>query len=215
MRLLIVGPPGAGKGTQARILAERRGLDHIASGDLLRENIRAGTALGREAQSYMDRGDLVPDDVMIKAIEARIVDSDSKDFILDGFPRTQPQAEALDDLLERLGLPLDLVICLAVSDEKIIERLGGRRTCPACQRTYHMQYERPQDDERCDEDNTGLVLRADDQPDTIRHRLDVYHDTTERMLDYYADRGLLTSLDGDGYVESVAERVDQAIEARS
>ena len=216
LRLLFIGPPGAGKGTQARRVAEGLGVPHIASGDLLREAIRAGTPLGLKAKEYMDRGELVPDDLMIGFISDRIEQRDARaGFVLDGFPRTLQQARALDAALAEGGIALDGVLHLEVPDELIVERLAGRRTCPTCQRAYHMLYDAPKTDERCDDDGAALTARPDDAPDTIRRRLEVYNEATSGLLSYYEDGERLVTVDGVGYVEDVAERIDKAIEALS
>lgn len=217
MRLLLLGPPGAGKGTQARRIAEEHGVPHIASGDLLRDAIRRQTPLGTEAKRWMDEGDLVPDDVVVQIVAERLEAPDAEGFVLDGFPRTREQAAALDRMLDGAERSLDAVIHLEVPDEKIIERLSGRRMCPTCQRAYHMVYDPPAEDERCDEDGTGLVRRRDDEPETVRHRLEVqYHAPIRGLLAYYAEQGRLCTVDGLGSVEEVATRLDEAIEkARS
>lgn len=212
MRLLLVGPPGAGKGTQSRKLAERLGVPHIASGELLREAIARGTEIGLKAAAYMDRGDLVPDDLMIWFISTKLDALDAQGFVLDGFPRTVNQAEALDKALAEQGLPLDLVIHLFTQDEELIRRMTGRRTCPTCHRTYHMIYDPPATDERCDDDQTPLVTRADDSYETVKHRLEVYRRDTEDLIRYYTESGLLVTLDGLGEPAEVSSRIDEALE---
>lgn len=215
LRLLLLGPPGAGKGTQARRLSEEHDVPHVASGDLLRDHVARGTPLGREAQAYMDRGDYVPDDLMIRFIAERLEEPDAEGFVLDGFPRTMPQAHALDGRLGELGRPVDVVIALDVPHERIVERLSGRRLCPECQRAYHMTYEPPKTDERCDVDGNRLVTRPDDEPDTVRHRLRVYAEATEGLRDHYEELGLLVVVDGEGEPEEVSERIDKAVEAHT
>lgn len=215
LRLLLLGPPGAGKGTQARRLSEDHDVPHVASGDLLREAVTKGTSLGLEAQAYMDRGDYVPDDLMIRFIAERLEEPDAEGFVLDGFPRTMAQARALTRRLEELGRPVDLVIALEVPHDRIVERLAGRRLCPECQRAYHMTYDPPRNDERCDVDGNRLVTRPDDEPDTVRHRLRVYAEATEGLRDHYEDLGLLVVVDGEGDPEEVSERIDKAVEAHS
>lgn len=212
MRLLLVGPPGAGKGTQSRKLAERLGVPHIASGELLRDAIARGTDIGLKAAAYMDRGDLVPDEVMIWFIATKLDALKAQGFVLDGFPRTVNQAEALDKALAEQGLPLDLVIHLFTADEELIRRMTGRRTCPACHRAYHMVYNQPKEDERCDDDQTALVTRADDSYETVRHRLDVYRRDTEDLIRYYSESGLLVTLDGLGEPSEVSDRIDAELE---
>lgn len=211
LRLLLLGPPGAGKGTQARRLSEEHHVPHVASGDLLREHVRQGTELGEEAKGYMDRGDYVPDELMIEFIVRRLDQPDAEGFVLDGFPRTMPQATALSERLEQLGRPVDLVIALDVPEELIVERLSGRRLCTECQRAYHMAYDPPQDDELCDDCGVALMTRPDDEADTVRHRLRVYAESTAGVRDFYERAGLLTVLDGTGEPEEVAERIDAAL----
>jgi len=213
VRLLFVGPPGAGKGTQARRLADEHGAAHFASGDLLREAIAAGTALGVKAKEFVDRGDLVPDDVMIDLMGERIAATDDAGYVLDGFPRTQVQAEVLDGLLADMDKPLELAVQLVVPDDDIVDRLSGRRTCPTCQRAYHMRHDPPADDERCDDDGSSLERRSDDDPDTVRHRLVVYREQTEGMLDHYDRAGILVRVDGVGAPDEIAERLCKAVEA--
>lgn len=213
MRLLLVGPPGAGKGTQARRLAEEMGVPHIASGDLLRAAIGAGTKLGLEAKSYVDRGDLAPDVVVVRIVSDRLTEPDASAFVLDGFPRTKEQALALDNVLAKLDLPLEQVIHLEVPDDEIVERLAARRYCPECHRAYHMLHDPPRSDEVCDDDGSKLARRPDDEPHTVRHRLAVqYHEPIGPLLNHYKDRGILVSVEGVGTVEEVAERVAKVAE---
>jgi adenylate kinase len=203
-RLVFLGPPGAGKGTQARELAREWGVPHIATGDMLREAVAAGTALGRQVKSAMDRGALVPDDVMVALIAERLSQPDAKrGFILDGFPRTIPQAEALDRLLGELDQPIDRVISFEVSDTELARRLTGRRSCPACRSTYHVISAPPRREGVCDRCGSPLVQRADDSEATVRHRLKVYADQTTPLLAYYRHRGLLTPVPGEGAIEAI------------
>lgn len=212
MRLLIVGPPGAGKGTQARRLADCGGVPHVATGDLLREQVAARTPLGQKAKEYMDRGDYVPDEVMIDMIRERLGADDAREgFVLDGFPRTDDQAGALDELLTDRGQSLDAVLVLEVPQDEIVRRLSGRRLCPECQRAYHMDDDPPADDERCDDCGSPLVQRSDDEPQTVRHRLEVYARLTEWLLGHYERKGLARRIDGVGTVEEVAQRIDEAL----
>ena len=213
MRLLLIGPPGAGKGTQARKLAERLDVPHVASGELLRQAASAGTAIGLKAKSFMDKGAYVPDEIMIWFISSHLNSLRAAHFVLDGIPRTLGQAAALDEELAEGGLPLELVIHLAASDEEVTQRLTGRRTCPTCQRTYHMHYDPPATDEICDDDATGLVTRADDQRETVRRRLDVYHRDTQGLITYYERAGILVTIDALGELDEVSERIDKALEA--
>jgi adenylate kinase len=216
MRLLMAGSPGAGKGTHGRRLGNDLGVPHIATGDLLRDQVARGTPVGREAQTYMDRGDYVPDGVMIEMIKLRLSQSDTdKGFVLDGFPRTLGQATALDKVLADLGQPLDAVVLLEVPVDEMVRRLSGRRTCPTCQRPYHMDDDPPKDDERCDEDGTPLERRSDDEPETVRHRLQVYADRTAGVIDYYDEQdGLVRRVNGEAGVDEVSKRIDEAMGLR-
>ncbi len=213
MRLIFLGPPGAGKGTQARELAGEWGVPQVATGDMLREAVAAGTALGREARTYMDRGALVPDDVIVGLIRERLSQPDAKrGFILDGFPRTIPQAQALDRLLADLEQRLDRVIYFQVSDDELLRRLTGRRSCPRCQSTYHLIFNPPQRPGVCDRCGTALVEREDDREETVRHRLRVYRDQTAPLLDYYRSRGLLATVPGEGAIEAIRAAIRRAAE---
>lgn len=212
MRLLMAGSPGSGKGTHGRRLGAFLQIPHIATGDLLRDQVAKGTPIGREAQTYMDRGDYVPDEVMIEMIRLRLADPDSeKGFLLDGFPRTIRQAEELDKLLADLGQSIDAMIVLEVPTEEMVRRLSGRRTCPTCQRAYHMDDNPPEDDERCDDDATPLERRADDEPETVRHRLKVYADRTAGVIDHYDVDSVVRRVNGEASVDEVHERVKQAL----
>jgi len=212
MRTILLGPPGAGKGTQAQVLAQRAGVPQVATGDILRRAREEGTDLGRRAQSYMDRGELVPDEVMIGIIEQRLQEADAREgFVLDGFPRTVPQAEALGELLLGLGMPLDAVLALDVPEEVIVRRLAGRRTCPGCGRSYHVESDPPPADGRCQSCGRELVTRPDDRAETVRERLGVYRRQTEPLKEYYQARGLLRQVDGLGTVEEVTERLQSAL----
>jgi adenylate kinase len=203
-RLVFLGPPGAGKGTQAHELAREWGVPAIATGDMLREAVAAGTVLGRQAKSYMDRGALLPDDVIVGLVAERLGQPDARrGFILDGFPRTIPQAEALDRLLQELGRPLDRVILFEISEAELLRRLTGRRSCPACQATYHLISAPPRRPGVCDRCGSALVERDDDREATVRHRLTVYADQTRPLVAYYRDRGLLTPVSGEGSIEAV------------
>lgn len=214
MRLQIIGPPGAGKGTQAVRLAERLGVPHLATGNLLRAAIAEGTELGLQAREFVERGDLVPDDLMIAFIAQRIDRPDCNGFVLDGFPRTVVQAKALDDMLEEAGRPLVAAIHLDVPEGELLRRLTGRRTCPTCHRSYHLESSPPDVDEVCDDDGSRLEIRADDEPDTVKHRLVVYRAETSELIGYYEDAGLLVHVLGVGSVDEVHERMWAAIEDR-
>ena len=211
MRLVFLGPPGAGKGTQARELAREWQVPHVATGDMLREALAAGTPLGRQAKDYMDRGALVPDDVIVGLIAERLKRPDAtRGFILDGFPRTIPQAEALDRLLKDLGQQLDHVIFFDVSEEELLRRLTGRRSCPACQSTYHIVSAPPRREGICDKCGTPLIQRADDSEATVRNRLKVYASQTAPLLDYYRRRGRLTTVPGEGAIDSIRAAIRRA-----
>jgi adenylate kinase len=213
MRLLMAGSPGAGKGTHGRRLGRDLGIPHIATGDLLREQIAAGTPIGREVQEYVDRGDYVPNDVMIEMIRLRLSQPDAqKGFILDGYPRTDAQATALDKLLADMGHQVDAVILLEVPVEEIVRRLSGRRLCPKCRRNYHMDDEPPSDDERCDDDGTPLEIRSDDEPDTVRHRLKVYGERTADLIDHYDVDSIVKRVDGNANLDEVDRRIDEALD---
>ncbi len=214
MRAVLMGPPGAGKGTQAQVLAQGAGVPQIATGDILRRAREEGTPLGRTAQSYMDKGELVPDEVMVGIIEERLRQDDARQgFLLDGFPRTVPQAEALDRLLGTLDMPLDAVLLLEVPEEAIVRRLSGRRTCPNCGRSYHVENDPPPAEDRCGTCGAELVTRTDDKPDTVLSRLEVYRRSTAPLKTYYEQHGLLRQVAGVGPVEEVTARLRAALRA--
>jgi len=208
-----MGPPGAGKGTQAGRLARAHFAAHMATGDILREALATGTPLGQEARRYLDSGTLVPDRVVLGLVEERMRDGVAQQgFVLDGFPRTVPQAEGLDAMLDRLGAPLDGVLVLAVPEEVVVGRLGGRRTCPDCGSVYPAQRRPPAlEDDRCDRCQAALTVRSDDRPETIRRRLEVYREETRPVVAHYELRGLAHTVDGVGEVDEVASRLDAAI----
>jgi len=204
VRVAFLGPPGAGKGTQARELAREWGVPHVATGDMLREAASAGTPLGREAKAYMDTGALVPDDVIIRMIAERLRRPDArKGFLLDGFPRTIAQAEGLERLLEDLGQPLERVVYFEVSEPELLRRLTGRRVCRACQTAFHMVSAPPRSPGVCDRCGGELYQREDDSEATVRHRLGVYARQTAPLLDWYRGRGMLVSVPGEGPIETI------------
>lgn len=203
-KLMMLGPPGAGKGTQAKLLSKEHDLAHISTGDMLRRAKEQGTELGKKAASYMNEGELVPDEVVIGIVRETLSDPEiAEGFILDGFPRTVEQAEAL----ERMGIELDTVLNVVVDEPTIIERLSGRRSCTSCGETYHIQYNPPQREGVCDVCGEELVQRADDQPDAIRTRLEEYHAKTAPLIAFYRDRDKLIDIDGEQSPEEVEEQI--------
>jgi adenylate kinase len=197
LNLILVGPPGAGKGTQAERLTEDFNLPYYATGNILRQAVADGTELGRKAKAHMDAGELVPDDVIIGVILEALASDEARDgFLLDGFPRTVPQADALAAALEKAGRRLTAVLLIDVEDDEVVRRLSGRRTCSKNGHTYHLDFDPPKHDNVCDQDGSKLVQRDDDKPETIRTRLAVYHDQTEPLVDYYEARDLLRRFDG-------------------
>jgi adenylate kinase len=212
MRVVLVGPPGAGKGTQAEFIASHFGVPKISTGDIFRFNVREQTPLGKDAEEYMDRGDLVPDELTIAMVRDRLDEDDALDgFLLDGFPRTVPQAAALHDLLEELNTPIDVALELVVDDDEVVRRLSGRRTCRRCNHIWHVDFDPPKVDGVCDSCGGELDQREDDRPETVRRRLEVYADQTAPILDHYADRRMLVGIDATGPVESVTERAISAL----
>ena len=215
MRVAFLGPPGAGKGTQARDLAREWAVPHIATGDMLREEAAAGTRLGIEAKRYMDKGALVPDDVIIGMIAERLRQADAqRGFLLDGFPRTIAQAEGLERLLKDLGQPLDRVVYFDVGEPELMRRLTGRRVCRSCGHTFHVVSNPPRREGVCDDCGGELYQRADDSEATVRNRLGVYQKQTAPLLDWYAGKGLLASIRGEGTIDEIARRVQDAARRR-
>jgi adenylate kinase len=207
LNLVLLGPPGSGKGTQGERLQQDLELPYYATGDILRAAVRDGTELGRKAKEYMDRGDLVPDEVIVGVIAERVSGSEAEDgFILDGFPRTTVQAEALDAEVNRLGRELTATIFIDVTEEEIVRRLGGRRTC-ANGHIFHIEFDPPEREGICDVCGEELVVRDDDKPDVIRNRLERYHAETEPLVAYYDERGLLHRIDGSGAPDEVYESI--------
>ena len=212
--IVLVGPPGSGKGTQAARLREILHLPHVASGDLFRENLKNQTPLGLQAKAYMERGDLVPDDVTIAMVMERLRRPDcANGAILDGFPRTIAQAEALDEALAARGQRIAVVPYIAVPDEVLVERIGGRRLCRVCGRAYHIRFNPPRQPGICDVDGGELYQRDDDRPETVRQRLKVYWEQTSPLIDYYRRRGVLVEINGDQPIEAVTEALRAAITA--
>ncbi len=207
LNLVLLGPPGSGKGTQGERLQEDFDLPYYATGDILRAAVREGTDIGKQAKEYMDRGDFVPDDVIVGVIAERIDQKEAEDgFILDGFPRTEPQAEALGAKLLELGRGVSVAILIDVGDEEVVRRLGGRRTCPNGH-IFHVDFDPPEKEGVCDVCGEPLAVRDDDKPDVIRHRLEQYHSKTAPLIDYYDAKGLLKRVDGDRAPEQVTETI--------
>ncbi|NYE58108.1 adenylate kinase [Carboxydothermus ferrireducens] len=213
MKLLIMGPPGAGKGTQAEKIVKEFGITHISTGDMFRAALKNQTPLGLKAKEYMDKGELVPDEIVIAMVEERISAPDcAKGFLLDGFPRTIPQAEALDKKLSEMGITLDGVINIEVPREELIERLTGRRVCRQCGATYHVKFNPPKVEGVCDACGGELYQRSDDSLETVSNRLDVYEAQTAPLKDYYAKTGLLKNIDGTKSIEEVFVSIKNALQ---
>lgn len=197
MKIVMLGAPGAGKGTQAKMIAAKYQIPHISTGDIFRANIKNGTELGKKAKSYMDQGLLVPDELTVDLVIDRLAQDDCKNgYILDGFPRTIPQAEALDAALAKLGEKMDYAIDVDVPDENIVSRMSGRRACTGCGATYHIVYNPSKKGECCEVCGEKLILRDDDKPETVQKRLNVYHEQTQPLIDYYTKAGILKTVDG-------------------
>jgi adenylate kinase len=212
LNLVLLGPPGSGKGTQGERLNEDLRLPYYATGDILRAAVREETELGRTAKEYMDRGDLVPDEVIVGVIAERIDSSEALDgFILDGFPRTTPQAEALDAKLGELGRAVTAVLLIDVADDEVVRRLGGRRTCEANGHVFHVEFEPPEQEGVCDIDGSSLIVRDDDKPEVIRKRLETYHEKTEPLVSYYDTRSVLRRIQGEAAPEEVAEQIRRTL----
>jgi adenylate kinase len=212
LNLVLLGPPGSGKGTQGERLNEDLRLPYYATGDILRGAVRDETELGREAKEYMDRGDLVPDEVIVGVIAERIDSAEARDgFILDGFPRTTPQAEALDAKLSELGRAVTAVLLIDVSDDEVVRRLGGRRTCEENGHVFHVEFEPSKQEGVCDIDGSPLIVRDDDKPEVIRKRLETYHEKTEPLVSYYDSRSVLRRIAGEAAPDAVAEQVRRTL----
>ena len=208
MKIVMLGAPGAGKGTQAIKIADKYDIPHISTGDIFRANIKGGTELGQKAKSYIDKGELVPDEVTIGMLLDRIAQDDCKNgYVLDGFPRTIPQAESLTEALKSQGDRIDFALNIDVPDEAIIKRMSGRRACPKCGATYHIVYAAPKTENICDKCGTELIIRSDDNPETVKDRLNVYHQQTEPLIAYYKTTGVLREVDGTQELPKVFEAV--------
>ena len=197
MKIIMLGAPGAGKGTQAKMIAEKYSIPHVSTGDIFRANIKNGTDLGKQAKEYMDAGKLVPDELTVKILLDRVAQDDCKNgYVLDGFPRTSPQAEVLEDALNKLGDKIDYAVNVDVPDENIVRRMSGRRACLKCGATYHIEHIPPKQEGICDTCGSELVLRDDDKPETVLNRLQVYHEQTQPLIDFYTERNVLKTVDG-------------------
>ena len=208
MKIIMLGAPGAGKGTQAKMIAERYGVPHVSTGDMFRANIKNGTALGMEAKKYMDAGELVPDELTVRILLDRVAKEDcGGGYVLDGFPRTIPQAEVLDEALTKIGEQVDYAIDVDVPDENIVRRMSGRRACLSCGATYHIEHIPPKTADICDQCGAALVLRDDDKPETVKNRLNVYHEQTQPLIAYYTKKGILRTVDGTRPMEEVFDAI--------
>jgi len=208
MNIIFLGPPGAGKGTQAKILVEKYEIPQISTGDMLREHVKNGTELGLKAKEYMEKGQLVPDEIILGMVKERLSQPDAqKGFILDGFPRTVAQAEALDKMLDEMGKKIEYVLALMVPDEELVTRLTGRRTCKKCGMMYHIKFKPPKEEGKCDACGGELYQRPDDNEETVRNRLKVYHETTAPLIDYYRKKGVLYEIDGAKTIEEITQQI--------
>lgn len=212
MKIIMLGGPGAGKGTQAKKIAEAYKIPHISTGDIFRANIKAGTELGKKAKGYMDQGLLVPDELVVDLVVDRIGQEDAKNgYVLDGFPRTIPQAEALDKALKQISETIDYAIDVEVPDQVIINRMSGRRACIGCGGTFHIEFNPPKSEGKCDLCGGELILRDDDKPETVKKRLDVYHEQTQPLIDYYTNQKLLVEVDGTKEVAQVFDAIQKIL----
>ena len=208
MKIIMLGAPGAGKGTQAKKIAETYNIPHVSTGDIFRMNIKNGTELGMEAKKYMDQGLLVPDELTVRILLDRVAQDDCKNgYVLDGFPRNIPQAEVLEDALSKLGDQIDYAIDVEVPDENIIRRMGGRRACLSCGATFHIEHVPPKKEGVCDQCGQELVLRDDDKPETVKNRLQVYHEQTQPLIDFYSGKGVLKTVDGTQDMQDVFDAI--------
>ena len=214
MKIIMLGAPGAGKGTQAKMLADKYDIPHISTGDIFRANIKNGTELGTKAKEYMDQGLLVPDELTCDLVVDRIKQDDcAKGYILDGFPRTIPQAECLDNALNAMNDKIDYAVNVDVPDENIIKRMSGRRACVGCGATYHIVYNPTKEEGICDRCGKELILRDDDKPETVENRLNVYHEQTQPLIDYYNNKGVLQEVDGTKDMQEVFDAIVAVLEA--
>ena len=208
MKIIMLGAPGAGKGTQAKKIAETYNIPHVSTGDIFRMNIKNGTELGMEAKKYMDQGLLVPDELTVRILLDRVAQDDCKNgYVLDGFPRNIPQAEVLEDALSKLGDQIDYAIDVEVPDENIIRRMSGRRACLSCGATFHIEHVPPKKEGVCDQCGQELVLRDDDKPETVKNRLQVYHEQTQPLIDFYSGKGVLRTVDGTQDMQDVFDAI--------
>ncbi len=212
MKIIMLGAPGAGKGTQAKKIADKYDIPHISTGDIFRANIKDGTPLGKKAKTFMEQGLLVPDELVVDLVVDRLSKDDcKKGYILDGFPRTIPQAESLDKALTDINEKIDFAINVEVPDENIVSRMSGRRACPSCGATYHIVHAPTKIEGKCDRCNGDLILRDDDKPETVKKRLDVYHTQTQPLIDYYTKKGILVEVDGTKDMENVFDDIIKII----
>lgn len=214
MKVIMLGAPGAGKGTQAKMIAEKYQIPHISTGDIFRANIKKGTELGMEAKKYMDQGALVPDELTVRILLDRVAQEDCKNgYVLDGFPRTIPQAEVLEKALAKLNESIDYAIDVEVLDDNIVRRMSGRRACVSCGATYHLQHVPPQKEGYCDTCGSELILRDDDKPETVTNRLRVYHEQTQPLIVFYGNKGILRSVDGAADMKDVFLAITAILES--
>ncbi|KYH35199.1 adenylate kinase [Clostridium tepidiprofundi DSM 19306] len=213
MKIILLGPPGAGKGTQAKSISRKYSIPHISTGDIFRQNISLSTELGKEAKKYIDKGQLVPDELTISIVKDRLLKDDcKKGFLLDGYPRTVKQAEALDGFLAEHGSRLNLALLIAVPREFILERMTGRRVCPSCGASYHIKFNPPQQEGICDVCGSTIIQREDDTPETVSNRLDIYDKQTQPLIDYYKDKNLLSVVDGTYSINNVFKQISERLD---